>query len=309
MIQSSKQDSMGHGPVIDLVGVSKRFRRTLAVDDLTLQVERGTTFGLIGPNGAGKSTTIKMLMGMLRPSGGSVRVLGRDVPREAVSVKQRVGYVPEVPQIYGWMRVGEVIRFCRSTYETWNDTMCEEMVELFQLELRKKVKHLSKGNLAKLSLLLAVVHDPEVLILDEPMAGLDPVAREEFRDGVLRTVCERGHTVFFSTHAMDDIHRLADTVGILYEGRLLVHRDIEQLLSTTKRIRATLADGATPGRVPVGTLWHRVEGREWLVTVEDFSPEKAQQMSAEPGVSHVEVIDLGLEDVFKDFVKGRRAAS
>ena len=303
---SNKADN---GPAIELAGLTKRFGRTLAVDDLSLQVVRGSTFGLIGPNGAGKSTTIKMLMGVLSPTAGEARVLGMDVPTEPVRVKQRVGYVPEVHNVYRWMRVEEVIGFCRSVYESWNDQTCREMLELFELDLRKKVKHLSKGMLVKLSLLLAVSHNPELLVLDEPMAGLDPVAREEFLDGVLRTICDRGQTVLFSTHTLDDVQRLADTVGILYQGRMLVHRGIDELLSTTKRIRATLVDDRRPQRVPEETIWQRVQGREWLVTVGDFSEEMVRQIRGEDGVDHVEVIDLGLEDLFKDLIKGQRAAS
>lgn len=296
------------GPAIELVGLTKRFRRTLAVDDLSLRVERGSTFGLVGPNGAGKSTTIKMLMGVLAPTAGQARVLGKDVFAEPVAVKQRVGYVPEIHHINRWMRVREAIGFCRSIYTWWNDETCREMLELFRLDPEKKVSQLSKGMLVKLSLLLAVAHDSELLVLDEPMAGLDPVAREEFLDGVLRTICDRGQTVLFSTHTLDDVQRLADTVGILYEGQLFVHRNIESLLAGTKRVRATLRDGSSPEFIPPGTIWQRVEGREWLVTVGDFSPDVVPEIRDRNSVDHVEVIDIGLEDLFKDFVKGKRAS-
>lgn len=294
---------------IELTGLTKRFGRTLAVDNMSLRIARGSTFGLIGPNGAGKSTTIKMLMGMLSPTAGEARVQEIDVFADPVAVKQRVGYVPETHHIYRWMRVGEVIGFCRSLYETWNDGTCREMLKLFALDPRKKVKHLSKGMLVKLSLLLAVSHDADVLVLDEPMSGLDPLVREEFLDGVLRTICEREQTVLFSSHMLDDVGRLADTVGILHNGSLLVHRDIHNLLATTKRIRATLGDNVRPRRLPADTIWQRVEGREWLVTVGDFSPEKVEQIRAENAVDHIDVIDIGLEDLFKDYIKGERAAS
>src|SRR5262245_3448109 len=190
---------------IELTGVTRRYGKATAVDDLTLHIPRGQTFGLIGPNGAGKSTTIKMLMGMLRPHAGRIRVLGIDVFAEPSRMKQRVGYVPEVPQIYRWMRVGEVIGFTRSFYPTWSDDECARLLDLFALDPAKKVKHLSKGMAAKLSLLLALAHEPEVLILDEPMSGLDPLVREEFLDGVLRAVCERRRTVLFSSHTLDDV--------------------------------------------------------------------------------------------------------
>jgi len=293
-------------PAIEIIGLTKRFGRTLAVNNLSLSIPRGSTFGLIGPNGAGKSTTIKILMGMLSATAGEVRVLGLDVPANSTLVKQRVGYVPEAHHIYRWMRVDEVIGFCRSCYDSWNDRICQDMLEQFALDPNKKVKHLSKGMLAKLSLLLAVSHEPEVLLLDEPLSGLDPIAREEFLDGILGTICERGQTVLISSHMLDDVRRLADTVGILNEGQLLVEGNLDELLATTKRICATLRDGFCPDRPPEGTIWQRVEGREWIATVRDFSPDKLQQVRELNGVEHVEVLDLGLEELFKDFVKGQR---
>ena len=298
-----------NGSAIELVGLTKRFGRNTAVDDLSVRVAPGSTFGLIGPNGSGKTTTIKMLMGVLTPTAGQAHVLGRQVLAEPLVVKQRVGYVPEAHHVDRWMRVGQAVGFCRSLYESWNDRTCQEMLDLFELDVNKKVKHLSKGMLVKLSLVLAVSHEPEVLVLDEPMAGLDALAREELLEGVLRTICERGQTVLFSTHSLDDVQRLADTVGILYEGRLLVHRKIDELLATTKRLRATLPDGRPPERVPANTIWQRVQGREWLVTVGDFTPEAVEQVRAQQGVENVEVIDLGLEDLFKDFIRGQRAVS
>jgi ABC-2 type transport system ATP-binding protein len=294
---------------IELSGLTKRFGKTLAVDDLSLSVKRGSTFGLIGPNGAGKSTTIKMLMGVLRPSAGTVRVLGRDVAEEAVEVKQRVGYVPESHFMDRWMRVKEVTGYCRSAFAKWSDEKCREMLERFELPSEKRVKHLSKGMLVKLSLALAVSHEPEMLILDEPMAGLDAVAREEFLDGVLRTVCDQGQTVLLSTHSLDDIQRMADSVGFLYGGRLLVHRNIDQLLAETKRIRATLSNGSLPRQVPANIVWQQVDGRNWLVTVADFTSDTLQQFGALDGVNNAEVVDIGLEDLFKDFVKGQRSAA
>ncbi len=300
--------SVPDGPAIELAGLTKRFGRTVAVSGLSLTIPRGSTFGLLGPNGAGKSTTIKMLMGLLSITAGEARVLGIDVQSEPAQVKQRVGYVPEAQYIYRWMRVREVVGFCKSCFRSWNDQTCREMLDLFGLDAEKKVKHLSKGMLTKLALLLAVSHDPELLLLDEPLSGLDPVAREDFLDGVLRTICDRGQTVLISSHMLDDVRRLADTVGILHEGRLLLHGELDALLSSTKRICATLRDGCRPQQRPEGTIWERIQGRQWTLTVRDFTPEKVQQVRALDGVEHVGVVDLGLEELFKDFIRGQRAA-
>ncbi|HUU85680.1 MAG TPA: ABC transporter ATP-binding protein [Phycisphaerae bacterium] len=294
---------------IETAGLTKRFGRTTAVDDLTLRIPKGSTFGFIGPNGAGKTTTIRMLMRNLRMTCGEARVLGIDVTADPAGMKQRVGYVPELHYVYRWMRVHQVIGFCRSLYATWNDELCAELLRLFELDANKKVKHLSKGMVAKLALLLAVAHEPELLILDEPTSGLDAIIREEFLDGVLRTICERQNTVLFSSHTLSDVQRLADRVGIIYEGRLLVDCPTEDLLTGTKRIRAVLRDGCTPGEVPEGTIWQRFGHREWLLTVRGFSPATLEFVRGKYAVDSIEVIDLGLEDVFKDFVKGRRASA
>ncbi|MCA9068530.1 MAG: ABC transporter ATP-binding protein, partial [Planctomycetaceae bacterium] len=148
------------GPAVEVTGLTKTFGEETAVNNLSLTIERGSTFGLIGPNGAGKTTTIKMLMGMLRPTAGTINILGRDVFAHAWEVKNQVGYVPDQHNIDRWMRVREAVAFCRSVFLRWNESTCEELLTLFEVPKEKKVKHLSKGMLFKLSLVLAVSHDP-----------------------------------------------------------------------------------------------------------------------------------------------------
>ncbi len=294
---------------IELAGVTKCFGRQAAVNDLSLKIRMGSAFGFLGPNGAGKTTTIKMLMGLLRRDSGQVSVLGVDPAVDGLSVKQRVGYVPEQQFIYRWMRAGEAISFCRSFYAAWNDGVSAKLLKLFDLDPDKKVRHLSKGMLTKLSLLLAMSHEPELLILDEPMAGLDPLVREELLDGVLQTVCDHEQTVVFSSHTLGDVQRLGDVVAIINGGQLLVHCGVDDLLNRTKRIRAVLQDGSAPSRPPDGMIWQRVQNREWLVTVKDFSTETVGQLKATNPLETVEVIDLALEDIFKDYVRGWRASA
>jgi len=293
---------------VETIALTKRFGDKAAVDDLSIRIPVGTTFGFVGPNGAGKTTTIKMLMGMLNKTAGRARVLGEDVTPRLEATKQSVGYVPELHFIYRWMRVSEVIGFCRSLYANWNDRFCDELLELFELDRTKKVRYLSKGMVAKLALLLAIAHEPELLILDEPTSGLDPIVREEFLDGVLRMICQRQQTVLFSSHTLSDVQRLADTVGIIYEGRLLDCCPTDELLTRTKRVRVVLKDEGSPGQPPEGTVWSRFEGREWLMTVRRFSPDTLEYLRSSYSLDNIEVIDLGLEDIFKDLVRGRRAS-
>jgi ABC-2 type transport system ATP-binding protein len=291
---------------IELIGLTKRFGATVAVDNLNLSIAAGTTLGFIGPNGAGKTTTIRMLMGMMRPTAGRARILGRDVLDDPAEMKQHIGYVPEMHFVYRWMRVRDAIGFCRSLFRGWNDERCGELLTLFELDPRKRVKQLSKGMLAKLSLLLALAHDPEVLILDEPTSGLDPLIREEFLDGVLRAICAEQRTVLFSSHTLSDVQRLADNVALIIEGRLMAHCPTDELVSGTKRIRVVLPNGGPPCEPPPGTLYQRLEQREWLLTVQGFSGGTLDYLHQRFPAKSVEVSDLGLEEIFKDFVKGRR---
>lgn len=306
---TNEMTKSGSDDAIVLDGLAKVFGRQWAVRDLSVRIGRGRSLGLLGLNGAGKTTTIKMMMGLLKPSGGSVRVAGFDPSVDALEVKRRVGYVPEQQFIYKWMRVREAVLFCRAFYPTWNDDVCDRWLKVLDLDPHKKVKHLSKGMVVKLAFVLAVSHEPEVLLLDEPMAGLDPIAREEFLDGVVQTICDRGVTVVFSSHTLGDVQRLADEVGIVHEGRLLVHRDVDELLTNTKRIHAVLPNGEVPTIELDDVVCQRVREREWLVTVSPFGEETVGRVKAASRAEHVEVEDLGLEEIFKDYVRGWRAVS
>jgi ABC-2 type transport system ATP-binding protein len=245
-----------------------------------------------------------MVMGLLRPTAGTVRVLGIDVFQSPSRVKQRVGYVPEVSRIHGWMTVAEVTRFCGALYETWNDQECASLLDLFQLSPGKRVRQLSKGMLAKLSLVVALAHEPEVLVLDEPLSGLDPIARDEFLDGVLKGLCDgTQRTIIFSSHQLDEVNRLADTVAVVNAGRLLVHTTLDDLRSA-RRVRAVLDHGRLPGYLPAAAIWQSVNRREWQVTLYPFSQDVVEQLRDRNPVSAVEVFELSLDDIFKDFVKG-----
>jgi ABC-2 type transport system ATP-binding protein len=247
-----------------------------------------------------------MMVGLLAPSGGLIRVAGFDVPAQRQLVKERVGYVPDRPTVYAWMRVGEAVAFTKSFYPRWNDARCKSLLDLFELHDDAKVKHLSKGTAAKLSLLLAICHEPEVLILDEPTSGMDPLVREEFLGGVLRVTTDREQTVLFSSHTLSDVQRLADEVALMHEGRLLLHGRLDTLLESTKRIRAVLAEPLAPREAPAGVIWQQLAGREWTLTLSEFAPEQVEFLRQKNRIEHLDVFDLSLDDFFKDFVRGRK---
>jgi ABC-2 type transport system ATP-binding protein len=293
--------------MIKAENLTKHYRRLVAVDNVNLEIPKGCVFGLIGPNGAGKTTLIKMLMGLTNITAGRASIMGVSISDQPDLIQRVAGYVPETHTIYRWMRVSEVIRFCRTFRDNWNDKLCKELLDAFELDPNKKVKHLSKGMLAKLSLLLAMAYEPEVLILDEPTSGLDAVIREEFVDSVLQTICQRQCTVLFSSHSIEDVERIADRVGLIFGGQLHLDAPVKDLLSSTRRVRAVLKDGSMPTNVPDGTIWQQIDGREWLLTVTNFTTDTISRLQAANSVENVRVEEIGLTQFFKDYVKGRRA--
>ena len=301
-------ESVDFSPALVVEGLTRRYGTSVAVDNLDLTVRRGTVLGLLGPNGAGKSTTLRMIMGLLRPTAGTVRVLGLDPFHAPSQVRQQIGYVPETPQIYRWMTVREVVRFCRALYAGWKDEQAELLLDTFQLPAGRRVRQLSKGMLAKLSLVIALAHEPQLLILDEPLSGLDPLARDEFLDGVLQGLCGGVRTVIFSSHQLDEVNRLSDFVAVLHGGRLLTHCPLDELRSA-KRVRAVLQDGRLPVATPREAVWQHLNRREWSMTMHPFSNEVLERLQATNPIQRIDVDDLSLDDIFKDLIRGQSLKS
>lgn len=292
--------------VIELCGATKRYGRKLACDAVDLNVRQGTTFGLLGPNGAGKSSLIRMLMGLTPPDAGEVKLFGESARVHNTAMRQRIGYVPEVHCIYRWMTVGEIIGFVSKLYPRWDNDLADQMLAAFELPLKKKVASLSKGMTTKLSLILALGHNPDVLILDEPTSGLDPIIREEFLENVLQRHLCKGRTVFFSSHHFDDVERVADEVGIFVDGRFIARGSIDDLRSNIKRVQIVLPDGKLPAYIPEQAVFQRLSRRDWTVTVSPFSEDLFEQLMSENHALGGNVIDLSLEDIFKDVIRGRK---
>lgn len=225
---------------LQITGLTKEFRlglrgrRVLVLDRLDLEVEEGEIFGFLGHNGAGKTTTLKLLMGLLAPTAGTARILGRSI--EDVAVKQYVGFLPESPYFYEYLTAEEFLIFYGQLFGLGGASLVRKVEELLEqvglvharrLQLRK----FSKGMLQRIGLAQALVNDPQLVILDEPMSGLDPIGRRDVRDIILR-LREEGKTVFFSTHILPDVEMICDRVGILVRGRLQAVGAVHELVGT-----------------------------------------------------------------------------
>ncbi len=190
---------------------------------------RGAVYGLVGANGAGKTTLIKHILGLLRAQGGSVRVFGLDPVAEPVAVLSRIGYLSEENDIPDWMRVDELIRYSRAFYPAWDDVYAEELRQAFALDLAAIIKNLSKGQKARVGLLIALAHRPELLVLDEPSSGLDPIVRRDILGAVIRTIAGEGRTVLFSSHLLGEVEQVADHVTMIDRGKIVLSASLDAI--------------------------------------------------------------------------------
>jgi len=220
---------MDSDPAIAISQLTRRFGAKTALDSVTLDVRRGGVHGLVGANGAGKTTLIKHILGLLRAESGTVRVFGRDPVADPVGVLSRIGYLSEENDLPGWMRVDELIRYSRAFYPAWDDAYAEELRRTFALDAAAKIRNLSKGQKARAGLLIALAYRPELLVLDEPSSGLDPIVRRDIVGAVIRTIADEGRTVLFSSHLLDEVEQVADHVTMISDGRIVLSAPLRSI--------------------------------------------------------------------------------
>lgn len=278
--------------------LSRRFGRLRVLDGVDLEVRRGSVYGFLGRNGAGKTTTILILLGLERRDGGEIEVLGLRPEKAAAAIRLRIGYVPEKPSFPDWMTVGEVLRFTAPFYPTWDERLCRDLVQALQLPPERTIKHLSRGMLAKVALTLALAHRPELLILDDPTMGLDAVVRREFLETIISLIQSGERTVFFSSHLMEEVERVADTVGILHDGRIVRQESIDSLKASHALVEVILERPipADPPAIPGARSVIRTDNR-LMITFDRFREESLEAIRPW-GIRQLNHRDLSLEDIF-----------
>lgn len=293
---------MKNQPAIEMHSVHKRFRRDHVLRGLTLNVQPGKTFAFLGVNGAGKTTAIRLLMGLLKHDAGEVRVIGLSPELDPLRLRDHVGYLAEDQQMYGWMRVEEIVRFVAPFYTNWDHDLARSYLKEFDLPLRTKVKHLSKGQNVRLGLVLALSHRPELVILDDPALGLDPIMRKQFNRDLITHLQGEGRTVFYSSHLLYEVEPVADEVAILDHGQVVRQSGTDELRTDVKQVvtsrqAATLIDDRY-------VLDRRPDGEEVAIVVHD-----AQRVCDRLGVegAPLRVVDLNLDEIFEAYVAGKKA--
>jgi ABC-2 type transport system ATP-binding protein len=284
-------------PVIAVEHLSRSFGTKQALADVSLVVDPGCVFGLVGENGAGKSTLIKHLLGLWRAQAGTVRMFGLDPVADPVTVLGRIGYLSEEPDLPGWMRVWELLRYTQAFYPRWDTAYAARLRDQFGLDPEARIKTLSKGQRARLGLIAAEAHRPDLLILDEPSSGLDPIVRRDILEAIIRTVTDQGRTVIFSSHLLDEVERVSDHLAMLHHGTMRFCAPLDDIKARHRRIVLHFAQPRAEPPAVSGAIRVDGAGREWTVIC-DGDKVHAAAMAQHLGATLVEDAPASLDEIF-----------
>lgn len=292
--------------VISIKGLEVHFSNCDALRGVDLEVSEGKVFALLGENGAGKTTLIRTLTGFQKPTRGECRVLGLNPENQTEQIRRQIGYVSDAPALYEWMRVDEIGWFAAAIYQADYFEQYRELIAHYEVPADRKIKHLSKGQRAKVALALALAHDPQLLILDEPTSGLDPLVRREFLESMLDRVAT-GRTVLLSSHQIAEVERVADEVAVLHQGKFRVAGPLQDLRESISEVTISLDDplAAVPQlSPPAEVLYERTEGRQCRLVVRGFDSAMKEELEKATGIASVRVHHASLDEIFMACIRG-----
>jgi ABC-2 type transport system ATP-binding protein len=293
--------------IFEFQQVTKQFGKQKALDHVSFKGERGEVVAVLGENGAGKTTALKILLGLLNPDTGAARVMGLNSRTHGAEIRRRVGYMPDRPALYEWMTVAEIGWFAAGFYPLGYQQRYQHLTQKFELPADKTIKAMSKGMQGKVSLALAMAHEPELLVLDEPTSGLDPLVRREFLESMI-DVAAAGRTVLLSSHQMTEVERVADKIAIIRRGKLALFESLEVLKNHVREVVITL-DGVetVPPEMPAGAklLGAQRQDRQWQLLIRDLDEAGRVALAADPMHLDVEVRTPSLEQIFVVCMKTR----
>lgn len=304
MTEASSDNSCSGQSVLEMRGVTKRFKEKTVLDQLDFSVSRGSVTGLLGKNGAGKTTLLKCALGLQIAQAGTITVLGEDSRVLSGAAKARLAYVPQEISLYPWMKVRQVVAYTAAFYPLWNSPLIERLIKEWEINPEDKVGPLSTGQLQKLGILLALGHEPEFLVLDEPVASLDPAARRQFLATLLDIALNGERTILFSTHITSDLERVADRVAILKDGRIVYDDELASLKDSVKRLRISMPNGLPNDlRSLPGMLHCEANGKTAVFSLRGFQTDLPERLAREWS-AEVSVEDLNLEEIFLELHHG-----
>ena len=283
--------------VVEISGLTRRYRRTTALDNVSLTIAQGGVFGLVGENGAGKTTLIKHILGLLRAQEGSVRVFGFDPVKHPQEALSQIGYLSEHRDLPGWMRIDELMRYTRALYPRWDKDYAQTLLKTFELDPTAKIRTLSMGQTAKAGLLTALAHRPPFLVLDEPSSGLDPIVRRDILGAVFREVAHEGRTVLFSSHILNEVETISDRVLMISSGKVILDSPTAEVIGAHFRFVLTGPDGQSPKSVLPRVLSCEKSANKWTVVC-DAAQEEIALAARQAGFTVSESGPATLDDIF-----------
>jgi ABC-2 type transport system ATP-binding protein len=288
--------------VLETNNLTKYYGKRLAVDHLSIKIPRGCICGFLGRNGAGKTTAIKLMLGLLQPTAGSSHLLGCDSQALTPDIRARVGYVTEGHRLFRWMTINGLEKFQKPFFpDQWNVKFFAEMIDYFGLSRKQKIKHLSNGQRAQVSLALTLAPNPELLIMDDPTLGLDAAIRRQFLEGMIQLIMKQGRTVLFSSHILGDVERVCDRILVLDEGVLRADCSLEQFRQSVIKVKLAFKE-RPPAQIDVnGLLAQRQDGNEVELLLVGTSQDAIDRCLDQSEVIKHEILPLTLEDQFIEF--------
>jgi len=288
--------------VIKVENLVKYFDGRCVLDGINLNVPRGCIYGLLGRNGSGKTTTVRILLGLESPTRGQTFLLDTKSTSLSAKVHGRIGYAAEGHNLIQNYKVSRLVKLCKDLSLQWNDEFFNHLIETFRLPTDRKVRELSIGMRAQLNLSLAMAIDPELLILDDPTLGLDTVARRQFLELAIELIQQQGRTILFCSHILSDVERIADRIGILAAGKLVVDCPLEELKERVKKLRVIFPESAPANLHLTEIINQQTQGREMVITVANWNQQKQTVLETFKPASCTE-IPMSLEDIFIECTK------
>lgn len=291
--------------IVDIKNLSKEFGVKSVLDNVNLSITKGVVYGLVGENGTGKTTLMKHILGLLRPSKGSVQVFGLDPVKNPEAVLSRIGYLSENRELIDWMRLDELIGFTRAFYPDWDDEYANHLVNSFGLNKSSIVGTLSRGQRAQVGLILAVSHHPDLLLLDEPSTGLDPIVRKDILVEIIHAVTERGQTVFFSSHLLEEVERMSDCIAMIYQGKVVLSGSLDEIKQNHKVLVLGFDNPVETLPSFSGVFSIQGSGKEWTILCDaNFDQLNKEITEAKAGI--IEQHQPSLTEIFIAHAGDRR---
>jgi len=286
-------------PIVEIRGLTKKFKKKIALDSVDLDIFPGRIIGLLGPNGCGKSTLIRHMIGLYLPTNGSCVTFGRDAAKLGPKELSHIGYVHQEGELLNWMTVGQLIRYVSAYYPNWNNDLEDRYLHDFEIMIDESVGSLSPGQRQKLAILLAVGHEPDLLILDEPASALDPVARAQFLELLLKIIQQDGKTILISSHILADVEKIIDHVIIMKDGRIVQAQDFDDLRERYLRVRLTSIDAPLTERLPFETVISCQRDKYQAILTLESQYFESIKCQANLSNYRIESRHLPLEDIYK----------